>query len=509
MRVPFIDSISGAPFICEAEVLDVLHCPRNLGINQEFRGKVSTNLFANEQHVLKIKTPHALAQDKAIAWCRLQLAKERQYGIYLPGRHWLVLENEQGCAVANISPRLQTFDTVLCELLEAGDQIAALQLFSDFFVFYFHSWTGSSLRQDDGLTNYVLQDGKIFYIDDDIYQPDQLVSLAHGIAGLLRRFESIDESLAASIAAALRQQLQRVDPVYPATLDEHLDSVFVPASRAMALTAVRNAMRGFGGAPLARQVAAVVEPEAPKGGRLAIMADIHGNLPALQAVMADMQAEGITQALVLGDIVGYGPHPEACVELVRRQPWLFVRGNHDHALHLGQASERFNRAARWSIDWTLERVSQSTRDWLGTLPFQWRQDDLYAVHGAPADPSFMNAYIYAATAEHNLDKLQEKGVVVCFHGHSHIPGVYYRDRLSVDHYLRQDGIQLRQGERYLVCPGSVGLPRDGSRSAQYAVYDMDARSLVFRELPYDHGSLLEAARRENFPDVMMRVLDRG
>lgn len=508
MKVPFSESIAGPAVICEQDVLDVLTCRQSLGSNLEFRGKVSTNLYANDRHVLKIKTPHALSLDKAIAWCRLQLAKERKFQIYPPSRHWVVLENEQGCAVANITDRLTTFDTVLNGALECGNQELVLRLFTRFFEFYFHSWTADCLRQDDGLTNYVVVGEDIFYIDDDTYKPDQLVSLAHGIAGLLRRFDAMDVALAGAIAMALRRQLMQVDPVYPSTLLEHLESVFVPPAQQPALQAIRDALRGLGGAEPVLNTGSV-EPPAVNGSRMAIMADIHGNLPALRAVIADMEREGIEQALVLGDIVGYGPHPEACVEEVRKRPWRFVRGNHDHALHLGQAGERFNRAAKWSIEWTLGQVSQSTRDWLGTLDFQWRHEDIYAVHGAPADPSFMNAYVYAATAEHNLDKLVEKGVALCFHGHSHIPGIYYRDRLSADHYLRTSSITLKKGERYLVCPGSVGLPRDGSRSAQYAVYDRVSGELEFRELEYSNVEVLADARRHEFPQMMMQMLDRG
>ena len=506
MHVPFIESISGPASISPDAVLQVLEFRRTLGGNQEFKGKVSTSLYADERHVLKIKTPHALARDKAIAWCRLQLAKERSYGIYLPSRHWLVLENETGCAVANITERHVTLDMALSDAVATGNLQRIAALLQQLLRFYFRFWVDCALRQDDGLTNYVVAADQIYYIDDDIYKPDQLVSLAHGLAGILRRFDVLNEDIAVELGATLRQLLLDIDPVYPSTLLEHLDSVFLPPARAAVLRALCEALRG---ACRYKPSMTEAEPAVMPATRLALLADIHGNLPALQAVLSDMQREGISLALVLGDIVGYGPNPEACVELVRNRSWLFVRGNHDHALHLGEAGERFNRAARWSIEWTMQQVSQSTRDWLGSLPFQWRLEDLHAVHGSPSDPTFMNAYIYTATAEHNLDKLQEKGITACFHGHTHIPGVYYRDRLSVDHYSRVPELQMKKGERYLVCPGSVGLPRDGSQKAQYAIFDLQSRSLQFRELDYDHARVLADARAAGFPDFMMKMFERG
>lgn len=240
------------------------------------------------------------------------------------------------------------------------------------------------------------------------------------------------------------------------------------------------------------------------GDRVAILADIHGNLPALEAVLADLRAQGLEQAIVLGDIVGYGPFPAECVERLRAEPWIMLRGNHDHAAAQGEPGRGFSSSARWSTPWTVARLDAGQRDWLGALPLIWRDGDLCAVHGAPCDPTFFNSYVYPATAERNLDAMQEKGMVLCFHGHSHVPGVWQRNAAGVDQFHADGPLALDPRSRYLACPGSVGQPRDGDTHAQYAIYDRARGTLEFRRLAYDRERLARAIRAEAFPDFICR-----
>lgn len=516
MQIPYIDSLSGIVSVAESDILQLLDCPCDLGGNAEFKGKVSTNLYANARHVLKLKTPFSLSASKAAAWCKARLDKERAYGIYMPNRHWLVLERDDGCAVANVSERQQTLDAALLEHLANGEPAPFCTLMQQLFTFYFAFWKDHQLRQDDGLTNYVLLRGELYYVDDDIYSPDQLVSLAHGLVGIIRRIQEVDESIAARLGRDLRKVLCTVDAIYPAMLAEHFDGIFVPDGRRPVLDNLSNAIRGIGecrddaaaAPPLRYKPYAPPSPEELKGKRVALLADIHANYPALKAVLQELERERIDQAIVLGDIVGYGPSPAECLQELQQRPWLCVRGNHDHAVFLGEANERLNRAAKASLSWTLQQVADPDRQWLGELPYFWRSEGIYAVHGAPADASFMNAYVYAATAEHNLDKLQERGISLCFHGHSHIPGSYYRDQIGVDHFAKPDRIELKRGHTYLVCPGAVGLPRDGSHSAQYAIYDDAARTVEFREVAYTREDFLAAARGAGVPELVLHMLER-
>ena len=512
MHIPYLDSISGSISIHASDILALLDHPCDLGGNSTFKGKVSTRLYADARHVLKLKTPFALSAAKATAWCQARLKQERRYAIYLPNRHWLVLQSDEGCALANVSERHPTLDSLLLAHLERGDADAFCALLEKFFARYFAFWKDHQLRQDDGATNYVLFGEELYYVDDDIYSPDQLVSLAHGLTGLIRRHPAVDQRLAERLGGALRRLLTGVDAVYPAMLAGHFDAIFVPEARRPVLQRLSEAVCGLDAEPSPASVPqgpyAPPAAEALRGRRIALLADIHANYPALQAVLRELDGEGIEQAIVLGDLVGYGPSPAECLRELRQRAWLFLRGNHDHAAFLGAAGERFNRAAQASLAWTVERLTAADRQWLGELPYCWRHEELYAVHGAPADASFMHAYVYAATAEHNLDKLRERGIALCFHGHSHIQGSYFRDRLGVDHFVKGGRVELKKGHTYLVCPGSVGLPRDGSHAAQYAVYDEGAQSIEFREVAYRREDFLLAARTAGMPEAVLQMLER-
>lgn len=493
MDIALVGAIGAACTADAADVRATLAAPIALGRDEGWRGKVSTRLFASATHVLKLKSGFALPRRNAEEWCRLQLARERAYGIYPPHRHWLVLEDADGCAVGNLSQRGITLEQVLLEHAGGADPDTLLALLDGLFDSYFRFWQAHGLRQDEGLSNYIVEAGRVWYIDDDIYSPDNLVSFAHSLCGLIRRLPALDTATGARLAAALRTRLLGIDRLLPAILAEQMRDAFLPTPRSPVRHAMVDVLEQAG----TRQHSAMAD-------RVAVLADIHGNLPALEAVLADLQAQGLRQAIVLGDIVGYGPFPGECVDRLRAEPWIVLRGNHDHAAAEGQAGPGFSSSARWSTPWTVAALDAAQRQWLGALPLIWRDGPLSAVHGAPCDPTFFNSYVYPATAERNLDAMQEKGMVLCFHGHSHIPGAWQRNAAGIDRFHPPGPVSLDPRSRYLVCPGSVGQPRDGDIRAQYAVYDRARGTLEFRQLPYDRARLATAIRAHAFPDFICR-----
>ena len=156
-----------------------------------------------------------------------------------------------------------------------------------------------------------------------------------------------------------------------------------------------------------------LEPQTPtaRGQRLAsqkplaLLADIHANLPALQAVLDVMDQQGIGQALVLGDIVGYGPHPSEVIDVVRQRGFATLKGNHDYAVAENQFKKGFSSYAKVAAEWTRTRLDAEELDWLDSLPLYLSQDDWLAVHGAPQDPTYIFGYVYHMTYESNLDHL--------------------------------------------------------------------------------------------------------
>jgi predicted phosphodiesterase len=222
--------------------------------------------------------------------------------------------------------------------------------------------------------------------------------------------------------------------------------------------------------------------------RIAVLSDIHANLAALDAVLANAgSVDGIWH---LGDVVGYGPEPDAVVDRLRAAGAHGVRGNHDAAAVGGNEIDYFNPDARAAMEWTRRAISGPTRDWLAALqPTQDGRpvDDRFAlVHGSPRDPIW--EYVTsAAVAQANLDAL---GVPYGFHGHTHVP-VAWRDEGNGRTALIRPapGAPLELDERRtLLNPGSVGQPRDGDPTASWLVLDTDAATVTWQRTAYDIGT---------------------
>ncbi len=219
--------------------------------------------------------------------------------------------------------------------------------------------------------------------------------------------------------------------------------------------------------------------------RYAILADIHGNLVAFETVLGDLERRGgVEEIWCLGDIVGYGPDPEPCIELLRQHPHLCVAGNHDWAAAGKIDISYFNPEAAAACSWTAGQLSPGARHYLESLPTIICRDDFTLVHGSPREPIW--EYILSvATARANFACFESK---FCLIGHSHVPLVFgyvegggncLVDRLSVD-----SALQLREN-RSIINPGGVGQPRDGDPRASYAIYDTEARAVYHYRIPYD------------------------
>jgi diadenosine tetraphosphatase ApaH/serine/threonine PP2A family protein phosphatase len=215
--------------------------------------------------------------------------------------------------------------------------------------------------------------------------------------------------------------------------------------------------------------------------RYAILSDIHGNLPALRAVLAD--ADGRADAvLCLGDTVGYGAEPLACVELMAERAALVVAGNHEHAVAGLLELTWFNRYARTAAEWTQEQLDDDHRAYLGRLPLTAEVGDATLVHASPRHPE---EWDYLVTAEDGFEAFGAFATRYCFVGHSHVPGVWSLGSAGPDHEAGAADITAVHGRRYIVNVGSVGQPRDRDARAAYALWDAEAGRVVIRRVAYD------------------------
>ena len=232
--------------------------------------------------------------------------------------------------------------------------------------------------------------------------------------------------------------------------------------------------------------------------RFAMISDIHANADALRRVFADIEARGIDRIFCLGDVVGYGPDPEICVDEVRGRCEFTLMGNHDKALFSG--ADRFNPYARAAIDWTRDRLrpgffrnKANTERWkfLEDLPSEKRIDDMYFVHGSPRD--HVNEYIYREDVFFNADgKLKEIFAVVdrvLFVGHTHLPMVLSDKMRSVVPTPEQSEFLLDGPTKWIVNVGSVGQPRD--RDARAAWVEVEDQKVTFHRVAYDIDAVVK------------------
>ena len=238
--------------------------------------------------------------------------------------------------------------------------------------------------------------------------------------------------------------------------------------------------------------------------RIGILSDVHANLPALDAVLT---ALGEVDALwQLGDVVGYGPHPDEVVERLRERGAIGVQGNHDTAALGGGDVEYFNSAARQALEWTRERISSATRAWLAALPERRTEGEVTLVHGSPREPIW--EYVLTGSVARASFAAFESSW--CLHGHTHIPAAWILDRGRISLLEPEPGetLRLEQG-RFLVNPGGVGQPRDGDPRASALVHDTEAGTLTWLRIPYPIAEVQAAMRAARLPAALVARLDRG
>ena len=214
--------------------------------------------------------------------------------------------------------------------------------------------------------------------------------------------------------------------------------------------------------------------------RYLIISDIHSNLAAFEAVLAD--AGSFDKVWCLGDVVGYGPDPNECVAQLRDLPHICVVGNHDWAALGNMDTEDFNPDAKRACHWTREQLSPSNLEYLETLPKSLIKESFTLTHGSPRQPIW--EYILdSSVAQANFEHFDTR---FCLVGHTHVP-VIYRDNpnQACDTLTPSLDDPLVLGEdRLIINPGSVGQPRDGDPRASYAILDSDELTLEYRRISY-------------------------
>jgi predicted phosphodiesterase len=245
--------------------------------------------------------------------------------------------------------------------------------------------------------------------------------------------------------------------------------------------------------------------------RYLVLTDIHANLEALEACLADATPRGFDHTLVLGDLVGYGGDPNAVVERIQRlKPAAIVRGNHDKVACGLEQAEGFNAVAKSAAKWTLDVLTPPHREWLASLPEgPIDVDEVVEIcHGSPFDE---DAYIFDELDAVRALKVSNRPL--CLFGHTHYPVTFELSDDSFDNVGSASGAQaqvpMKPGCKYLINPGSVGQPRDGDPRAAYAIVDTKLQRVELYRIRYAVEDAQTKVMKAGLPDVLAQRLAVG
>jgi diadenosine tetraphosphatase ApaH/serine/threonine PP2A family protein phosphatase len=241
--------------------------------------------------------------------------------------------------------------------------------------------------------------------------------------------------------------------------------------------------------------------------RYAIIADIHANLAAFTAVLEDIEHRGgVSEIWCLGDIVGYGPDPHQCIDLLRQHVQVCVAGNHDWAA-IGKVDlSDFNPDAAAACRWTAQQLSPEDVHYLESLPLLMEKDSFTLAHGSPREPIW--EYILSTSiASQNFNFFQTQ---YCLVGHSHVPLVFKDEdgACSFSRWSANVGLALGK-HRLIINPGGVGQPRDDDPRASYTIYDSESRLIRLYRVPYDIDATQTRMMEKGLPVRLVVRLSYG
>ncbi|MBL8752430.1 MAG: metallophosphoesterase family protein [Planctomycetes bacterium] len=244
--------------------------------------------------------------------------------------------------------------------------------------------------------------------------------------------------------------------------------------------------------------------------RIGILGDIHGNAEALRAVVAALRRDQVDTWVQVGDIVGYGPEPSVCIDMVRELGCVTCLGNHDAAVLGLLDTSYFNNFARAAIHWTTPRMRPSDLQFLRSLELVVKRPPFTVVHGSLHMP---DQFGYVISQVEATDSLEQQDTRLCFVGHSHVPAIYMRNAADPHpvQVPQQSEIEVsfRGFDRVLMNVGSVGQPRDEDPRAAYGLVDTDLEMAWVKRVHYDIAGVQRKIREAGLPEVLANRLSLG
>lgn len=246
--------------------------------------------------------------------------------------------------------------------------------------------------------------------------------------------------------------------------------------------------------------------------RIGIVSDIHSNLEALEAVLHDLETNGVEIVIHLGDLVGYNADPCECLQILKKKRIISVLGNHDLAVLEPQIAEGFNVLAYQAITYSRHQLSSSDLRYLQNMPrVEVLWDKYLFCHGTPEN---LHAYIlnvFQTKRIFNLIKKCYGGIHICFFGHTHHQKLWIQDQRGkvFSPSTPSDSIFPEPDKLYLINPGSVGQPRQQDSRARYLIFDTDRQQICFKAVPYEIQKTQNKILRAGLPEYLAARLQDG
>lgn len=234
--------------------------------------------------------------------------------------------------------------------------------------------------------------------------------------------------------------------------------------------------------------------------KYAVIADIHSNLEALEAVLADTKEQKCTHFCCVGDVVGYNANPKECLDIIRGMNMPCVKGNHDEYCSSEEDLDGFNPHAAEAVNWTRKQLSKEDRQWLRDMKYVKLVASFSMVHATLDGPQRWG-YVFDKLAA--AASFTYQNTAVCFFGHTHVPVAFVRD--SVVRGGTYSKFKTEPGKKYFVNVGAVGQPRDGNPKCGYVIYDLNEGTIELRRLDYD---IEKAQKKIMAAGLPQRLADR-
>lgn len=240
--------------------------------------------------------------------------------------------------------------------------------------------------------------------------------------------------------------------------------------------------------------------------RFAIISDIHSNVEALLSVLAEIKKEHVDKIICLGDILGYGPDPKECANLIREKCEYIIVGNHDFACLNRTELVFFNRFAKEAIHWTLTKITEEDLEFVFQLPFEIVFQNIRFVHANPYTPQSWDYILSIDDAIFNFSKFKEQ---ICFIGHSHQPIIYIENNDQKYMFSEEREIKIEPNFRYIINVGSVGQPRDNNPASAFGILDTTKQMFELFRVGYNVEKTQQKMLAAGLPEFLADRLLAG